>query len=58
MQSVYKMKFAFVLYCKFLHAFTIRPFRYLNVKVYVSKPERILIHTMIYPYFYMIFSYL
>lgn len=47
-----------MLYCKFLHAFTISLFRYLNAKVYVSKPERILIHTMIYPYFYMIFSYL
>lgn len=58
MQSVYKTKLAFILRCKFFHAFTIRLFRYLNAKVYVSKPERILIHAIIYPYFYMIFSYL
>ena len=47
-----------MLRCKFLHAFTMRLFRCLNTKVYVSKPERILIHAVIYPYFYMIFSYL
>ena len=58
MQLVYKTKPAFMLRCKFLHAFTIRLFRYLNAKVYISKPERILIHAVIYPYFYMIFSYL
>ena len=58
MQLVYKTKPTFMLYCKFLHAFTIRLFRYLNAKVYISKPERILIHAVIYPYFYMIFSYL
>jgi len=58
MQLVYKTKLTFILCCKFLHDFTIRLFRLLNAKVYVSKPERILIHAVIYPYFYMIFSYL
>lgn len=47
-----------MLYCKPLHAFTIRLFRCLNTKVYVSKSKRILIHTVVYSYFYMIFSYL
>jgi len=47
-----------MLCCKFLYALTRLLFRYLNVEVYVSKPERILIHAVIYPYFYMIFSYL
>ena len=47
-----------MLCCKILHAFTRRLFRYLNAEVYVSKPECILIHAVIYPYCYMIFSYL
>jgi len=58
MQLVYKTKFAFMSRCKFLHAFIICLFRCLNMKVHLSKPERILIHAVIYSYFYMIFSYL
>lgn len=45
-------------HCKLLHVFIMRIFRYLNAEIHVSKPERILIHAVIYPYFYMIFSYL